>query len=228
MHFSELPLYTDSADIMGIDPYPIENKRDSMSVVETSTLAAQSAIGTKLAQGMPLWVVPQAHNLGIYGPDRKNGNVSLEALGQTGRISPSEEDMRAMSLRMAIGGARGFIFYSYFDLVWPNVMPEFDQRWAELCRVAALLRELQPFLYSQEKAPELIVKTTTGKVNAAAYKMADGKVRVLITGTGPGASDAEFTVVGCDNLRSRYGKTESLGGGKYRFKGTDICSDVLE
>ena len=228
MHFSELHLFTDSADIMGIDPYPIENKRDSMSVVETSTLAAQSAIGTKLAQGMPLWVVPQAHNLGIYGPDRKNGNVSLEALGQTGRISPSEEDMRAMSLRMAIGGARGFIFYSYFDLVWPNVMPEFNQRWAELCRVAALLRELQPFLYSQEKAPELTVKTTTGKVNAAAYKTADGKVRVLITGTGPGASDAEFTVVGCDNLRSRYGKTESLGGGKYRFKGTDICSDVLE
>ena len=28
---------------------------------------------------------------------------------------------------------------------------------------------------------------------------------------------------------ARYGKTESLGGGgKYRFKGTDICSDVLE
>jgi hypothetical protein len=106
-------------------------------------------------------------------------------------------------------------------------MPEFDQRWAELCRVAALLRELQPFLYSQEKAPELIVKSMTGKVNAAAYKTADGKVRVLVTGTGPGASGAEITVVGCDNLRSRYGKTESLGGGTYRFKGTDICSDVL-
>jgi hypothetical protein len=119
---------------------------------------------------MPLWVVPQAHNLGTYGPDHKNGNVSREALEQTGRISPSEEDMRAMSLRMAIGGARGFIFYSYFDLVWPSVMPEFSQRWAELCRVAALLRELQPFLYSEEKAPELTVKTTTGKVNAAASK----------------------------------------------------------
>ena len=106
-------------------------------------------------------------------------------------------------------------------------MPEFNQRWAELCRVAALLRELQPFLYSEEKAPDLIVKTTTGKVHAAAYKTADGKVKVLITGTGPGASEAEIAVAGCDNLRSRYGKTESLGGGTYRFKGTDICSDVL-
>jgi hypothetical protein len=228
MHFNELPLYVDSADIMGIDPYPIENKRDSMTLVETASIAAQSAIGTKLAQGMPLWVAPQAHNLGTYGPDHKNGNVSREALEQTGRISPSEEDMRAMSLRMAIGGARGFIFYSYFDLVWPSVMPEFSQRWAELCRVAALLRELQPFLYSEEKAPDLTVKTTTGKVNAAAYKTADGKVKVLITGNGPGASEAEITVAGIEGLTSLFGKCEPVGGGTYRFKGTDICSDVLE
>ena len=107
-------------------------------------------------------------------------------------------------------------------------MPEFNQRWSELCRVAALLRELQPFLYSEEKAPELNVKHTTGTVNSAAYKSADGKVRVLITGNGPGASEAEITVADCDNLRSRYGKTEPLGGSTYRFKGTDICSDVLE
>ena len=31
-----------------------------------------------------------------------------------------------------------------------------------------------------------------------------------------------------DDIVTRYGKTESLGSGKYRFKGTDICSDVLE
>lgn len=65
-------------------------------------------------------------------------------------------------------------------------------------------------------------------MNAAAYKTADGKVKVLITGTGPGASEAEITVAGSANLQARYGKTESLGGGTYRFKGTDICSDVLE
>ncbi|MEI6785148.1 MAG: hypothetical protein WCQ21_29975 [Verrucomicrobiota bacterium] len=31
-----------------------------------------------------------------------------------------------------------------------------------------------------------------------------------------------------DDIVTRYGKTESLGGGKYRFKSADICSDVLE
>ena len=43
-----------------------------------------------------------------------------------------------------------------------------------------------------------------------------------------GASEAEITVADTPNLKARYGKTESLGSGAYRFKGTDICSDVLE
>ena len=133
-----------------------------------------------------------------------------------------------MSLLMAIQGARGFVFYSYFDLLKPAVLPDFDRRWKELCNVGTLLRELQPFLYSDETAPAVTVKTIQGTVNAAAYKTADGTVRVLVTGTGPGASEAEITVAGSANLKARYGKTESLGNGTYRFKGTDICSDVLE
>ena len=133
-----------------------------------------------------------------------------------------------MSLLMAIQGARGFVFYAYFDLLKPAVLPDLEPRWKELCNVGALLHELQPFLYSDETAPAITVKTIQGTVNAAAYKTADGKVMVLVTGTGPGASEAEITVVGSANLKARYGKTEPLGGGTYRFKGTDICSDVLE
>jgi hypothetical protein len=129
---------------------------------------------------------------------------------------------------MAIQGARGFVFYSYFDLIKPLALPDYEQRWKELCNVGALLRELQPFLYSDETAPVVTVKTIQGTVNAAAYKTADGKVKVLVTGSGPGASEAEIAVAGTSNLSARYGKTESLGGGSYRFKGADICSDVLE
>ncbi len=56
---------------------------------------------------------------------------------------------------------------------------------------------------------------------------ADGKTAVVITGIGPGECIAEFTVPGKDNLKSRYGMTENLGGGKYRFKGENISSDIL-
>jgi hypothetical protein len=180
--------------------------------------------------GLPLWAVPQAHNFGLYKMvdgrrlDRAEDREKILA----NHRAPSEEEMRSMSLLMAIQGARGFVFYSYYDLLKPAVLPDFDRRWAELCRVAALLRELQPFLYSEETAPAITVKTIQGKVNSAAYKTADGKVKVLVTGTGPGASEAEITVADTPNLKARYGKTEPLGGGTYRFKGADICSDVLE
>lgn len=56
---------------------------------------------------------------------------------------------------------------------------------------------------------------------------ANGKTAVAVVGIGPGESIAEFTIPGRDNLKSHYGATRNLGGGKYRFTGKDISSDVL-
>jgi hypothetical protein len=217
-------------DVTGIDPYPI-NKIDSndMAAVDHFASKTQAALAGD-GQGLPLWVMPQAHNTGLYQMvdgrrfDRAEDREKLLAKYR----APSEEEMRSMSLLMAIQGARGFVFYSYYDQIKPAVLTDFPKRWKELCNVGALLQELRPFLYSDEKAPQLTVKTIKGKIHAAAYKAADGKVKVLVTGTGPGESEAEITLAGTANLKSRYGKTESLGSGDYRFKGTDICSDVLE
>ena len=217
-------------DITGIDPYPI-NKIDTsdMAAVDHFASKTQAALAGD-GQGLPLWVMPQAHNSGLYKMvdgrrfDRAEDREKLLAKYR----APSEEEMRSMSLLMAIQGARGFVFYSYYDQIKPAVLPDFPQRWKELCNVGALLQELRPFLYSDEKAPQLTVKTIKGKIHAAAYKTTDGKVKVLVTGNGPGESEAEITLAGTANLKSRYGKTEPLGGGAYRFKGADICSDVLE
>lgn len=216
--------FVSCSDVFGVDPYPIEGKeprdmRIVLSAMEQSREAMAPGTG-----GLPLWVVPQAHNTGLYNPAFNKDRETLLANSSV----PSEEQMRSISLLMAIQGARGFVFYSYFDLIKPLALPDYEQRWKELCNVGALLRELQPFLYSDETAPVVTVKTIQGTVNAAAYKTADGKVKVLVTGSGPGASEAEIAVAGTSNLSARYGKTESLGGGSYRFKGADICSDVLE
>ena len=219
-----------TADVFGIDPYPIHKiNSNDMVFVEGVATTAKKVLGGD-GGGLPLWAVPQAHLTALYTEEngrRLDRAEDREKLLANWR-APSEEEMRSMSLLMAIQGARGFVFYAYFDLLKPAVLPDFDRRWAELCRVAALLRELQPFFYSDEKAPTVSIKTIQGTVHAAAYKTADGKVKVLITGNGPGASEAEITVAGSAKLQARYGKTESLGNGTYRFKGTDICSDVLE
>lgn len=219
-----------TADVMGTDGYPIDfvGVSDMSSVARFASAAKRDLAGD--GGGLPLWVVPQAHLKALY--EQVDGRRMDQAQDRERLLAkfraPTEEEMRSMALLMAIQGARGFVFYSYFDLIKPAVLPDYEQRWKELCNVGGLLRELQPFLYSHETAPEVTVKTIQGTVNAAAYKTADGKVKVLVTATGPGASEAEITVAGTHTLESRYGKTEQLGGDSHRFRGTDICSDVLE
>ena len=219
-----------TSDVAGTDAYPIKNSdsRNMRHLGRFASIAQANLAGD--GGGLPLWVVPQAHNVGLYeGVNGRRMDQAQDREALLGKYrAPTEEEMRSMSLLMAIQGARGFVFYAYFDLIKPAVLPDYEQRWKELCNVGALLRELQPFLYSDETAPAVSIKTIQGAVNAAAYKTPNGKVMVLVTGTGPGASEAEITVADTPNLKARYGKTEPLGGGTYRFKGTDICSDVLE
>jgi hypothetical protein len=219
-----------TADVLGTDPYPIHNlKSNEMGYSAAFAKTASDVLGQD-GGGLPLWNVPQAHMTALYNIEM--GRLTDQAEDREDLMAkyraPSEEEMRSMSLLAAIAGARGFIFYSYFDLLRPAVLPDFEHRWNELCNVGLLLRELQPFLYSDETAPAISIRTIQGDVRAAAYKVADGRVKMLISGTGPGASEAEITIAGIDRLTSRYGKTEARGSGTYHFKGTDICSDVLE
>jgi len=125
--FDELKYHGPTCDILGIDPYPIENdKSKDMRWVLRGLERAEHAVGTKT--GMALWVVPQVFNWGAYRTkDRKQLLKSFR--------NPTEIEMRAMALLCALKGAKGFIFYSYFDLFRPHTLPDFEHRWPEICRV---------------------------------------------------------------------------------------------
>ncbi|MBN1554813.1 MAG: hypothetical protein JXA11_08705 [Phycisphaerae bacterium] len=223
--YGDLPLYGSACDVIGVDPYPIYN-RDSrtMAKVEVAMDAVERT-------GLPAWVVPQLFNWG-----------TALAKGDTKRfheefVDPSEEQMRAMSLLPALRGAKGFIFYSYHSLVratkpgWFNppaqTPDDLERRWQDICRVAAMLRNLEPFLLSDVEAPAVKIDVKQGNVKAREFRDKKGNVRVLITGIGPGQAEAVITTTAPMNLRSLYGRCKSLGDGKYRFTGTDICSDIL-
>ena len=45
---------------------------------------------------------------------------------------------------------------------------------------------------------------------------------------GRAAAEAVITVPGKENLKSRYGRTENLGKGRYRFKSPAAAADLLE
>jgi hypothetical protein len=146
---------------------------------------------------------------------------------------------------MAARGAKGFIFYAGYllaatdDVFYspnrkriknapaPQTEADFQRRWADLCRVGAVLRGLEPFLLADNPAPEVKVDTEKGEVVAREFRDADGNVRIIIAGVGPGESSAVITTTAPMPLKSVFGKCAAIGGNKYRFTGTGICSDIL-
>ena len=229
--FDDLPLYGGGQDVIGVDPYPIKfaENRDMKKVV--------SAMDAVDLTGLPTWVVPQAFNWGIF--------EAKDVADFKRYVDPSEEQMRSMVLYMAARGAKGFIFYAgnllaATDEVFyspyrkrikntpaPQTEDDFERRWGDLSRVGAVLRELEPFLLADKPAPEVKVEVESGQVIAREFRDADGNVRILIAGVGPGESRAIITTTAHQSLKSHYGKCMPLGENQYRFTGNDICSDIL-
>ncbi|NLF62504.1 MAG: hypothetical protein GX574_15295, partial [Lentisphaerae bacterium] len=145
-------------------------------------------------------------------------------------VYPSEEQIRSMPLLAAIHGCRCFCFFSYTsifertELKDPGSAVKF---WPRVTAAAQLLRELEPWLLSLEPAPEVTCVLQKDSIVKARAFVADNEVRVLITAQGPGEAQAELTIPGCPDLKSKYGHTTNLGNGRYLFTGNDIASDVL-
>lgn len=207
--------YGQATDVIGIDPYPIMGKGVASILTVRDFLISANAVG------LPVMYVPQAFNWGAHKTSEHYANFRY----------PTEEEMRSMVLLAAIYGSKWFCFYSYTTIM--ERQEKFDPGsskvfWPRVCAVAKLLRSLEPWLLSLEKAPETTLENKeTSVVDARAFS-ANGKCRVLITACGPGKADAVITVPGKNNLKTRYGHTVSLGGGKYRFTASGVASDLLE
>jgi hypothetical protein len=249
----DLPLYGGGQDVIGVDPYPIRFAEN------LSMKGFANVMDAVDITGLPSWMVPQAFNFGIF--------EAKDAADFKRFVDPTEEQMRSMALYMAIRGAKGFIFYAgnllaATDEVFyspnrnrvknapaPQTEADFARRWPELSRVGSVLRGLEPFLLADKPAPEVKVEVERGQVIAREFRDADGNVRILIAGVGPGESHAIITTTAQQAvkspgnlwerflalfskpapqpLRSLYGKCVPLGDNQYRFTGNDICSDIL-
>jgi hypothetical protein len=227
----DLPFYGGGQDVIGVDNYPVKFAENlHMKVVAKQMNAVDLT-------GLPTWVVTQAHNKGIFeAKDAEDAKRFLD---------PTEDQMLSMSLYMAARGAKGFIFYAgnllaMTDEVFyapnrnriknapaPQNEADFARRWAELSRVGAVLRGLESFLLADKPAPEVKLEVEKGEVVAREFRDAEGNVRLLIAGVGPGESQAVITTTAPMPLTSSNGKTVALGDNKYRFTGQDICSDIL-
>ena len=230
----ELPAYSSTQDVPTIDFYPIigKNVPHSQSLISESMIQAKKVWTHPETGEMPLWATPQLFSWGGDDP-RKNPNYHF----------PTENEILSMSVMSAIHGAKGFLFYYYFCVLYgagttlDEKFETFGPNWKNICAALKELKALEPFIMSTSPAPKVTVKDIKGKTYARAFVDEEyGRIRVLISCDGPGDAEAEIKIedfsvpVGGRNneLRSKLQKTQRIDMSTYLFKGKDVDCDILQ
>jgi hypothetical protein len=107
-----------TTDIVGTDNYPIAHR----PITDVS-----SSVDGGMQAGKPLWFVPQIFNWQDYPWDFR---------ADTGR-APTREEMRAMSYLATNHGAKGLIYYSYFNI---RDDADYPERWDAIKDIAEEIR----------------------------------------------------------------------------------------
>jgi hypothetical protein len=195
-----------NADIVGVDPYPIiDSTSNSMEWIDIAMNNANRAL--KSSTGASVWIIPQAHNLGLYYPGTFR--------------SPTEVEIRSMTLRGIQRGARGVLAYSYFDQQRDPTAP-FSTRWPILKNAIAPLADLRPFLLNS--SPSILSNSdSSGRVLVTRW-VSGSLQRVIATSLGSGSTSASFTQTG---LSSSWYSRSTISGSNVIFSGNNIDSDIL-
>ncbi len=155
-----LRVFLPSFDIMGTDPYPIPNRPPRLALDWTRE-TSHAGFHTRM-----LLQVPQLFNWGRHW--QRGGAPDHKVL--QGR-SPTFQEMKAMSWMCISAGANGLMYYSWMDLVAMDklkdgILPRepFDERWNDVKKMAAEIKDLENVLLSiEEPIPvEVIANSAIG------------------------------------------------------------------
>ena len=212
--------YLPTVDVQGGDDYPVRAGGGTLAGM-AARMRAASACRPALA-----WYAPQSFNWGNYqhGTDALTSKATYERLGR----EPTENEVLAGALTYASYGVSGFAFYSYYDIFKGPFPERSSQRWELLKHVAAAMRSLEPFITSGRRIVELPHADAKDETRVVMLRDAKEDVRVLVVGLG-NAHETSFELPeSLKALRSRCGKTESSGAGRYVFRAGAISCDLLE
>ena len=204
------------SDIYGLDFYPINGADSNQGAVRWLFQCHARAFGS--SHGVPVCGVPQMFSWYAYDRNRP-------------KYKPTMAQMRSTALMMAACGARSFIFYAHQGIV-KMVEPfdiSYEELWKEACELGQMMRDLEPYLLGDPLpiTPTLEVRSGTPKVQVLTSNA--GKQAVIISTEGDTkTTDIVIQLDANRNFRSKYGKTKSLGEGKYQFTCEYMDGDVLE
>ena len=165
---AEFDKYLGTMDILGIDPYPIP--KHPVTMVSEWAKMAQAAV----QRARPVWVVPQAFPWSHY-------NKKIEERW------PTYEEMRCMSYLGLIHGAKGLIYYAYYDI---KKAPDPKERWDLMVKIATEIKEQVPIILSQDSRKTVTV-SPDGKVHSM-VKEHGGKLYIFAANPTPDSLTASF------------------------------------
>ena len=211
--------YLPACDIPGGDNYPIGPSKDAVLWETHRRLSTMQ----RCSDPAPVWWAPQCYNWGAGKPGALTNAVLFKAVGR----EPTHEENLSVALCTVADGAKGFFFYSYFDLLRCPVPEYREQRWNSMCEIAKVLRRLEPFIMSGERIVELPHEDRKDETLVKALSDGKGRYRVIVCGL----RKQHETVF---SLPREYGDLKPLLGnakrenGRWVFRGKDFSCDLFE
>ena len=172
---AEFGEYFDTLDVIGPDPYPIPRHPVSM-VAEWIDKAREAMRGIK-----PVWAILQVFSWQVYSGRKEDRD-------------PTYEEERCMTYLALIHGARGVLYYSYYDLFTVDRKARlkaseelFRSRFENLKRLAGELNRIAPLILFGEPV-ELEFESSCASLHIKAMSY-EGDLYVMAANAGGDRAD---------------------------------------
>lgn len=179
---SEVKYFPNTTDIMGVDPYPIPSNPVTL-VSQWMDTAMRGVNGHK-----PTWLVPQAFAWYQYNPQGSDrARKPTEAELKSGR-APTYEESRCMTYLALAHGAKGLIYYCYYDM---RVLPQYPEMWAWMKKIGAEVKALSPVLLAPEDLGTAEFAPADSPIHTK-LKRCDGKLYLIAVNAGNAPAEVTF------------------------------------
>jgi len=177
----EFRYFPDTTDIMGFDNYPVPGALES--VADCVDMAIKASSGRE-----PVWAVLQAFAWYQYrSSDKNRGHQPTKEELEIGR-APTFEEERSMTWLALAHGAKGIIYYCYYDL---RVLPQYQEMWAWMKKIGAEVKSFTPVLLSPKDLGTVCFTPEDLPIHTK-LKEHEGSLYLIAVNSGKNECDATF------------------------------------
>ncbi len=169
------PLYAHTCDIFSSDPYPIPT--GSVTYAASQTQAAADAMD---GQGA-VWTVPQAFAwYQMWEPEDPSLGTGRDRIPTASELkrgrAPTYEETRCMTWLSLVHGAKGLIYWAYYNM---RQLPQYQEMWAWFQDIGREVRSLEQVILSPDDAPVPIFSPRPAAIHCMA-KVYEGKTYLFV------------------------------------------------